>query len=535
MPLCLCLFLLAACGGGTTVTGSHPTVSRTPRPAAKQVLVLPNVGAQDVTTLDPAAASDENSLLAISMISSGLVRLDQQLNVIPDQATWTISPDRKTYTFYLKAGLTFSDGTPITAATYVYSLTRALTPATQANEVMLFLGNIAGAADVNAGTATTLSGVQATDAATLVITLSKPTEYFLSALANPLAFAVNQQAVSQYAATNWSHLVNGGGVGSGPFMVKEWQHNTKMILVPNPHYYGNHTRLTEVDMIFALDAHNAFQAYQGGQYSFIWNILPSDMNAARGLPGFVSQTQLQTDAIFFNTQTPPFNQLEVRQAFAQSIDKTALAQSILFNSAVPASTIIPSGIPGYQPNLKALAYSHAQALAALRKAYPDISKLSPITFSYPNTLVSPSVARALEQMWQSTLGIPVKMVAVETDAYNYELAHHQIQFGFEQWNADFPDPYDVLALNLVSTAPGNAGQWQNIQYDQLIQQAEQTSGAARLGYYGQAEQIAISDVGLLPLDHQNLSAVIPPTVHGVGLSPMGLYFGDWSNVYLLSR
>jgi ABC-type oligopeptide transport system substrate-binding subunit len=176
-------------------------------------------------------------------------------------------------------------------------------------------------------------------------------------------------------------------------MVKEWQHNTKMILVPNPHYYGNHTRLTEVDMIFALDAHNAFQAYQGGQYSFIWSILPSDMNAARGLSGFVSQTQLQTDAIFFNTQTPPFNQLEVRQAFAQSIDKTALAQSILFNSAVPALTIIPAGIPGYQPNLKALAYNHSQALAALRKAYSDISKLSPITFSYPNTLVMPGSGR----------------------------------------------------------------------------------------------------------------------------------------------
>ncbi|MGH2482455.1 MAG: ABC transporter substrate-binding protein, partial [Ktedonobacteraceae bacterium] len=209
--LYFCLILLVACEGKT----STPTPII--RPPVRQVLVLPNVGIHDFNTLDPAQGSDQNSLVAMNMLYSGLVRLDQNLNVTSDQASWTISPDRKVYTFHLRPVVTFSDGTPVTAQTYVYTLTRALLSTVQANaqssEAMLFLGNIAGAADVNAGKVTTLSGVQATDDSTLVITLSQPTDYFLQALANPLAFPLNQTVIQHYGETDWSNHVAHNGVG----------------------------------------------------------------------------------------------------------------------------------------------------------------------------------------------------------------------------------------------------------------------------------------------------------------------------------
>lgn len=531
VSLCACLVLLVACGGRT----SSPNVSGTASPTAKQVLVFPNVGIQDLTTLDPTQDSDANTVLALDMIYSGLVRLDKDLHVIPDQATWTVSSDRKVYTFYLKPGLMFSDGTPLTAQSYVYSLTRALLPSVESPDAMIFLGTIAGASAVNSGKTTTLSGVKAVNASTLVITLNNPAEYFLQALANPLTFPVNQKLVQQYGEGDWPEHVVGNGAGSGPFVVKAWEHNTKMVLTPNPRYYGLHTRLKEVDMIFAVDAHTAFQAYQGGQYNFVWNVIPSDLNAARGLTGFSSQSLLETDALFFNTQVSPFDQPAVRQAFAYAIDKALLTQSTLNNSVVPAPTIVPMGIPGYQPDLTTLSFDRAKAQATLRTVYPDLSQMPPVTFSYPNSLVSAALAISLQQMWQTALGIQIKLLPVETNAYNIEVANHQVQFGFVKWNADFPDPYDVLALNLLSTASGNGGMWQNNQFDQLVRQAEQTSGSARFDLYGQAEQVAISDVGWLPLDHQSLSAVIPATVRGVSLNHMGLYFGDWSNVYLLAR
>lgn len=525
--LCLCMALLVACGG------KAPTPTPIIKPPVRQVLVLPNVGIQDFNTLDPAQGSDQNSLLAMNMLYSGLVRLDQNLNVTSDQATWTISPDRKVYTFHLRSGVTFSDGTPVTAQTYVYTLTRALRPGTQASEALLFLGNITGAADVNAGKATTLSGVQAIDASTLVITLSQPTDYFLQVLANPLAFPLNQTIIQRYGDADWSNHVAHNGVGSGPFMVQRWERNTKMVLVPNPHYYGPHTRLTEVDMIFVADQHTAFQAYQGGQYSFVWNITPGDFTAAHGLPGYTSQTLLETDALFFNPQVPPFNQSAVRQAFAYAIDKNALAQSAFNNAVVPAPTIIPGGMPGYQPKLTPLPFDRSKALHALTSVYPDVNQVPPVTFYYPNALLSSAAASSLQQMWQAALGIPITITSVETNAYNIAVANHQIPFGFIQWSADFPDPYDALALNLVSSASGNAGNWSNTTFDQLVQQAEAATGQARFALYAQAEQLAIQEVSWLPIDHQLMGAVIPAHVHGISLTPMGLYFGDWSQVYLL--
>ena len=215
--------------------------------------------------------------------------------------------------------------------------------------------------------------------------------------------------------------------------------------------------------------------------------------------------------------------------------KKALATAIFKGSAIPAPTIIPPGMPGYQPNYQGLAYDKSKALAALQSAYPDVSKVPPITFSFPSSQVSASEAAALQQMWQTALGIQVKLLPVELNAYNTETANHQVQFGFTQWSADFPDPYDWLTLNLFSTASNNSGDWNNPQFDQLVTQAEQMTGDARIQLYNQAEQIAISDVGWLPLDHQSLSAIIPPWVQGVSLNNTGLYFGDWSNVYLVQH
>lgn len=524
----LCVVLLAACGSSKT---SGPITLATP--TLRQVLVLPNVGIQDLDTLDPAQGADQNALVVMNMLYSGLVRLDQNLNVIPDQATWTISADRKVYTFHLKQHITFSDGTPITAQTYVYTLTRALLPAVQSDEAMLFLNTIVGAGDVNTGKTTILRGVQAIDASTLEITLTQPTDYFLQALANPLAFPLNSTLIQRYGETDWSNHAAHNAVGTGPFMVKEWEHNTKMILVPNPYYYGPHTRLTEVDMIFVPDQHTAFQEYQGGQYSLVWNLAPTDITAAHGLPGYVNRTLLETDALFFNPQVPPFDQPAVRQAFAFATDKSLLAQVVFNNAVVPAPTIIPDGIPNYQPKLVPLSFDRIKATAALKSVYPDPSQVPPITFYYPNALLSSFAASTLQNMWQTALGIPITLTSVETNAYNVAVTKHQIPFGFTQWSADFPDPYDVLALNLVSTTPGNAGSWSNPTFDQLIQQAEATTGTARLALYGQAEQVALDDVGWLPLDHQTMSAVIPSHIHGISLNPMGLYFGDWSQVYLL--
>ena len=524
------LIILAACGGGSNTT--TPTASGTPAPASSQVVTFPNVGTRDIGVLDPAQGPDANSALAVGMVYTGLVKFDKNLNVVPDQATWVISPDNKVYTFTLKQGITFSDGTPVTAQSYVYTLTRSLLPDVKSPIALFFLGPILGSDAVSNGKTKTLAGVKAIDNSTLQITLKQPTAYFLQIMANSIAFPLNQTVINQYGQADWVNHAAGSAIGTGPFMIKEWDHNTKMVFVPNPHWYGVKTKLTEVDMLFVNDPSTAFKAYQAGQYNFVWNIGPQDLTSAKGMPGFESESLLQTDLLFFSNKMAPFNNAAVRQAFAYATDKQALATAIFKGSAIPAPTIIPPGMPGYQPNYQGLAYDKSKALASLQSAYPDVSKVPPITFSFPSSQVSTSEASALQQMWQSALGIQVKLLPVELNAYNTETSNHQVQFGFTQWSADFPDPYDWLTLNLFSTASNNSGDWNNPQFDQLVTQAEQTTGDARIQLYNQAEQIAISDVGWLPLDHQSLSAIIPPWVQGVSLNNTGLYFGDWSNVYL---
>src|SRR5947208_4717323 len=523
------LIILAACGGATTNT---PTANGTPSLASSQMLTFPNVGTRDIAVLDPALGPDSNSALAVGMIYTGLVKFDKNLNVVPDQATWVISPDHKVYTFTLKQGIAFSDGAPVSAQSYVYTLTRALLPEVKSPIALFFLGPILGSDDVSNGKTKTLAGVKAIDNNTLQITLKQPTAYFLQIMADSIAFPLNQTVINQFGQTDWVNHAAGNGVGTGPFIVKEWDHNTKMVFVPNPHWYAAKTKLTEVDMLFVNDQSTAFKAYQAGQYNFVWNIAPQDLASAKGMVGFVSESLLQTDLLFFNNKMAPFNNAAVRQAFAYATDKEALATAIFKGSAIPAPTIIPPGMPGYQPNYQGLAYDKSKALAALQSAYPDVSKIPAITFSFPNSQVSESEAAALQQMWQTALGIQVKLLPVELNAYNTETANHQVQFGFTQWSADFPDPYDWLTLNLFSTASNNSGDWNNTQFDQIVTQAEQMKGDANIQLYNKAEQISISDVGWLPLDHQSLAAVIPSWVHGVSLNNTGLYFGDWSNVYL---
>ncbi|HLI90104.1 MAG TPA: peptide ABC transporter substrate-binding protein [Ktedonobacteraceae bacterium] len=523
----LTLIILAACGGSSPAANSS-----SPRLASKQVLTMPNVGTADIGVLDPAQGPDANSAVAVNMIYSGLVRSDQNLNVLPDQATWQISPDNKVYTFHLKPGITFSDGTPVTAQTYVYTWTRALLPAVNSPIATFFEGNIVGASDVNSGKAKTLAGVRALDDHTLQVTLTQPTPYFLEELTTAIFDPLNEKIIDQYGQKNWIQHAAGSGIGTGPFMVKTWEHNVRMVLVPNPHYYGNKTKLTEVDMIFVSDPSTAYKAYRAGQYDFVWNITPTDQQTAQGTPGFVRKPLLQTDILFFDNTKPPFNNLAVRQAFAYATDKQTLAQAIFKGAVTPAPTIIPPGMPGYQPNFPGLQHDTAKAKQSLLSAYPDVTKLPPITFSYPSSQVTSQEAAALQQMWQNALGVQVKLRPVELTAYIDELSKHQVQFGFIQWTADYPDPYDWLTLNLTANAPNNNGGWDNPQFDETVTQAEKLSGDARIALYNKAEQIAITDVGWLPLDHETMAAIIPSWVHGVTLNGEGLFFGDWSQVYL---
>ncbi len=288
-------------------------------------------------------------------------------------------------------------------------------------------------------------------------------------------------------------------------------------------------------MYFVNDPGIAYETYRADEGDFIWDLTQSDQAQANQTRGFIRTPLLQTDALFFNTTTAPFNNPTIRQAFAYAVDKDGLAFTIFKDSVATADTIIPPGMSGYQEHYSGLAFDKKKAKALMKSVYPDANDVPVITFSYPSSQVSSKEAMLLQYMWKSALGVQVQLRAVEPTAYNEEMQKHLVQLGFVQWSADFPDPYDCLALNLLSTSSNNIGEWNNQSFDQAVMQAEQLEGNARLALYNKAERIAISDAAWLPLDHQTMAAIIPSWVHGVTLNGEGLYFGDWSGVYISSH
>ncbi len=523
---CTLLLLFSACAGAAATSAANTTL------ASQQVLIFPNVGITDLPTLDPAIDPDQNALIVIHMLFSGLLKTDKNSQVVADQATWQISPDGKIYTFTLKPGITFSDGTPVTAQAYVASWTRALLPVL-ASPLALYLERpIVGALAVSSGRTQTLSGVKALNGRTLEVILTQPTPYFLASLTNPLFFPLNPLLLAQYGPQDWTQHAVGSDIGTGPFIIQSWQHNVAMTFVPNPHYYGKKTHLSAVEMPFVDDPTVAFTASRASQYAFVWGLDPTDLPAAAGA-GFEQAPLLQTDALFFDTTQPPFSNVAARQALAYAINKPELLHTIFNDAMTPASTMLPPGMPGYQSHFTGLAFNTDKARDLLHTAYPDMTLLPTLTFSYPDSLVPFAEAATLQHMWQSALDIKVNLRPVEEDAYNQEMQDHLISFGFISWFTLFADPYACLGSSFASSPDQQLPAWNNASFTRLIAQAEATTGATRLAHYNQAEQLAISQVAWLPLDHQNFTAIIPSWVHGVTLNAEGLYFGDWSDVYLL--
>ena len=522
--LLLLPLLLIASGCGQNV----------PPPPQKKVLIWPNVGITDLAQLDPALVSDPNSRLAAQFVFGGLVKLNAQLQVVPDAAySWQVSPDGKTYTFYLPSSLRFADGTPVTTQDVIYSLDRSLQMSAQAVKDggaggLFYLGHILGAADVAAGSASAASGLKAVDAQTLQIQLDTPIAYFLDDLTEPAAFIVPRQQIQKYGKTWTDHAQ-----GTGPFVLGHWTHSVRMTFTPNPDYYGDKPVIDELDMPFVQNQHAALLSYNAGQYDLTWNLGGPDYSGARTQKNFHEAVLLATDALVPNTAKAPFNNAVVRQAFAQALNVQVLAHEVMGDSVVSASTLIPPGMPNDEPsNVQGLGYDAQRARQLLQSVYPDISTMPAVTLTYAIDTLPQVEAQAMQQMWQSALGIRVNLSPIDPSTYQREWQNGQIQLGVVNWVANLSDPWSLLSLYLASNGPDNQGGWKNEQFDQLTSQADAlfNDPAQRALLYQQAEQLAISDGAWIPFDHPKFTAFIAPYVHGLTVTPLGVMAPDWAKV-----
>jgi peptide/nickel transport system substrate-binding protein/oligopeptide transport system substrate-binding protein len=565
--LVLMSMLLVACGGGSTSTSTVPSQKA---PASQQVLNMSFWnGVSDLKTMDPALSTDANSIAGIDLVFTGLVQLTNQLAIQPQLASsYSVASDGLTWTFHLRPNLKFSDGTPLTSADVVYSIDRALQPATKSVVGPVYLGLIKDSDKLNAGKIPTIIGdsLLTPDPNTVVIVTNAKAAYFLDALAYSTSFVVEKSVVEKYGANFTDHLGdNGGQGGDGPFKVQSWTHGTNIIFVPNPNYYGPQPQLSKLIYPFYKDTATNFEAYQAGQTDFALDIPSANLTTAKALSNNQYQLvpQLYINYYIMNYLTKPFDNIHIRQAFFLAINKDLIAHSVWKDTVIASNHIVPKGMPGYNPNLTApdgvtgTSGDTTKAKALLQQGlqeegWSSVSQMPPITLTYSSgNPDSANEVAAVQQMWQTTLGVSVK---ANPEDFNKLLTDSEaalnnpkgLQFWGIAWIADYPDPQDWTTLQFGKGSQYNQGNYgQNSSADAATQQQTQQALAAadvnpdntsRMQAYNQAEQQLVNDVAWLPMEQVGTSIVLKPYVRGLVFNAQLLYPPDgWGSVFIATH
>jgi oligopeptide transport system substrate-binding protein len=562
LPFCsLLMLLLAACGGGQAT--SNTTTSKAD--ASKQILILPLGGSRDLKTIDPALSTDAGSITAINLVFTGLVQLDDKLQV-RDQlaASHTVSSDGLTWTFKLRPNLTFSDGQPLTSADVAYSIDRALQPTVKSGVAPIYLALIKDADKLNAGKIKTIigDGIMTPDPNTVVIITSKKAPYFLDALTYSCSYVIEKSMIEKYGNTGFADHLNQGIGGDGPFMVSKYEHGKEIEFVPNPRYYGPKPQLQKVVIPFYSESDTTYRAYQAGQVDQSIYIPSAELAAAKALPQgqFHAPPQLWISYYGMNYLMKPFDNIKIRQAFALAINKQTLAHDIYKDGAIATNHIVPQGMPGYNPDLTGPAgvkgVTGDQTLAkqlfqqGMQESGYTLANFPKITFTV-STNGRADVRNEFQvdqQTWQSVLGVAVKIDDIEYNKFLSDIPANVnnpngVQMYAWGWIADYPDAQDWLTLQFDKGVPNNTTNYgQNKSADAAQQQATQTlmeqadqtqDQAQRLSMYKQAEQQLVNDVAWIPTVQVTNVLVRKPCVVGMvdnaqSLTPPD----DWANIYI---
>jgi len=399
---------------GTDNTGSG-TSPRQPTPTRKSVSRPPSSGGQvlnlagaDPPTLDPHLTQDATSAEYIVEIYSGLVTLDPSLQIVPDLAeNWDVSDDGLVYTFHLRAGATFQNGKPVTAQDFKWSMERACDPRTGSLVADTYLGDVVGCRDKLRGKADEVSGVRATDNSTLEITIDAPKVYFLAKLTYPTAFVLDKDNVERGGRT-WTDQPN----GTGPFKLEEWVLGEKIVLVKNENYVLGPPKLAEVD--YWLTGGSIMTRYETGELDAVpvgLTDIDRVLDPTEPMNKELSVTSnMSIQYVGLNANQPPFDDANVRKAFAMALDRKKLADVVLRKTTEAADGVVPPAMPDYDnAALQSIPFDPDQAkqLIAASK-YGSVDDLPELTLHVSGGGgAAPRTVEAVTQMWEDNLGVEV--------------------------------------------------------------------------------------------------------------------------------
>ena len=501
-----------------TGTGCSGLLDHGPSIPSSNTLVLFDHGPM---TLDPAMSQDVSSHIYVTHIYSGLVGLDNDMQSSPELAeSWDVSPDSLTYTFHLRPDAAFHDGRPITATDLKYSWERACRPETGSPTAPTYLNDIVGVSEMLQGEADSLSGVRVLDDHTLQVTINAPKAHFLAKLTYPVAYVVDKLNVE--SGKDWWRKPN----GSGPFRLRDWDTGKLILLQRNDRYYGESAKLDHV--AFLLSGGVPMRLYEKGDID-VTHVSLSHLDRVLDptspfLAEFNVFPELSLMFIGFDTTKPPFDDVRMRRALAQAVDKERLANQIFMGTVVPAYSILPPGMPGWS-RTQAYSYDLEEARTLVQQAGYGPENPMPLA-NLTMTGEGGRIGQWLTSiMWEWTVELELELGVrqLDSEAYFDKLGTELDQMFFYGWVADYPDPQNFLEVLFGTGSINNVSGYSNSEVDRLLAAAAiEADTETRLGLYRQAEEILMDEAACIPLWFNENHMLIKPYVKDFSLNPLGV-------------
>lgn len=541
---------LAACGGsksGSTATSGSTAGSTAGGTNTAGFTVQYGSNPE---TLDPALNSAIDGANTIITIFEPLLLINENNEVIGGQAeSWEASEDGLTWTFTMRDGLKWSDGTDLNAKDFEYSFKRMVDPNTAAPYAETCLGMIdgfeeaAGFPDADGNPTVdpnpeALNVKASEDGKTLTIVLSYPCSYF-DKMAAFATMSPVQQATVEANGDSWCTSAE-TFVSNGPYMITDWTPSERIVLTKNPNYVGgwDSSKIVSdtITLLLLEDSSASFAAYNSGEAQLIKDVptdeIPSLTKAEDG-GDFYVDTILGTYYVSLNLQRDAFKDAKVRKALSLAIDRDYVANTIMQGTYSAADSIVGPGIvdeSGYfhdNGNAPYISADYEANLAEAKKlleeaGYPNGEGYPTIEYSTNDAGYHVPLAEYLQQAW-GDLGITLTINKMEWSSFTPARRAGEYDVARNGWVMDYNDPSNMLDL-FCSGNGNNDGKYSNPDFDAAIDASKVADSAEHFAQLHKAEDILMEDMGCLPIAYYNDYWLQSPTLKGTWHSPYGYWY-----------
>lgn len=549
---------LAACGGsksGSTAASGNASSAGSSTGSINTAGFTVQYGSNP-ETLDPALNSTVDGGNTIITVFETLLIINENNETVPGQAeSWTTSEDGLTWTFTMRDGLKWSDGSELNAKDFEYSFKRMADPDTAAPYAETCLGMIDGFeeaagfpdADGNPTVEPNLDALNvkaSDDGKTLTIVLGYPCSYF-DKIAAFAAMSPVQKATVEANGDAWCTSPD-TYVCNGPYMITEWTPSERIVLTKNPNYVGgwDNSKIVSdsITLLLLEDSSASFAAYNSGEAVLIKDVptdeIPSLTKAEDG-GDFYVDTILGTYYVSLNLKRDAFKDAKVRKALSLAIDRDYVANTIMQGTYSTADSIVGPGIVdenGYfhdNGNAPYISADYEANLAEAKKllaeaGYPNGEGYPTIEYSCNDAGYHVPLAEYLQQAW-GDLGITLTISKMEWSSFTAARRAGEYDVARNGWVMDYNDPSNMLDL-FCSGNGNNDGKYSNPEFDAAIEASRVADVSEHFAQLHKAEDILMEDTGCLPIAYYNDYWLQSSSLKGTWHSPYGYWYFQYGYI-----